>query len=154
MHSIFHKSKTKSQFMHRIDELNIKLDKSGENGAKQSFDERIERIRQNINQIQNDQHTLKRDEATSPMKELSKVAVSENKEEPKLKPVVEEEIAVVAVEETPHEQEEKESPPESIFERSLNHRNEKGYFQEEDGADISSVREIFHSIQKENEVDR
>ena len=63
-----------------------------------------------------------------------------------LEPIVEKEIAVVAIKETPQYQAEKESPPESIFERSLNHRNQKGYFQEEDGADISSVREIFHSV--------
>ena len=49
MNSIFHTSKTKSQFMQRIDQLNQKLDKSGQNLVKKSFDERIERIRDNIN---------------------------------------------------------------------------------------------------------
>jgi hypothetical protein len=89
MTSILRKSKTKSQFMHRIDKLNTKLDKSGQNVAKKSFDERIERIRENINQIQNNHQTLKRDEATSPMKELSRVAVSGNKEEAEPKPAIE-----------------------------------------------------------------
>ena len=51
MNSIFHPSKTKSQFMHRIEQLNQKLDKSGQNLVKKGFDERIERIRENILEI-------------------------------------------------------------------------------------------------------
>jgi hypothetical protein len=44
--------------MHRIEQLNHKLDQSGQNLVKKGFDERIERIRENINQIQNNHQTL------------------------------------------------------------------------------------------------